>query len=523
MHVLKLPLDTSEYDKQELGKRFRVMCRGHNILVRHGKKLIRMLNRDRYYSKLLKEYRSLDKDAVNGLAKAIARRKELSESMAAVRESLGLTKSGLQVYGKVFQRQHASFISSQMMQVEASRVWDGIEKVLFGNGKDIHYKKEEDMHTLGCKAVDNGIRYYDNRRDSTTKSYKPKHKAGVEYLGLDIAVRNFRSVMDDPYRNASLKNNLKYACISREMFSGGYRYYVILYLDGIAPKRIPDEERTPGVLGGDPGTSTIAVAGNNGLILEELSPACDKYNKRIVNLMRKIDRSRRLSNPDNYKPDGTCKKRSEIKGWTFSKTCRKDKRRLKTLLRKKAEYTRHEHNERANRIVCMCDTFINEDMSFSALARRSSKKAERSEKASVIKAKDGTEKAVRKFKKKKRFGKSVNDRSPAYQCTAIRQKLEQYGGIYLDTDTRSMKASQYCHDTGEYVKVQLSDRFKTIDGHRVQRDLYSAFITAHADDALSHPDRDACNRDFERFLVLHDELIARMKADGKSRKPCFGF
>ena len=101
--------------------------------------------------------------------------------------------------------------------------------------------------------------------------------------------------------------------------------------------------------------------------------------------------------------------------------------------------------------------------------------------------------------------------------------MEKYGGLYEESNTSSMKASQYHHDTDEYIKTQLSERFKIIDGHKVQRDLYSAFITGHSDYFHMHPDRDACLADFDSFLEKHDALIHEMIESGVSRPACFGF
>lgn len=49
-------------------------------------------------------------------------------------------------------------------------------------------------------------------------------------------------------------------------------------------------------------------------------------------------------------------------------------------------------------------------------------------------------------------------------------------------DTFATKASQYNHTTGEYSKKQLSDRWNDIEGLRIQRDLYSAFLIGNTKD-----------------------------------------
>lgn len=518
MHTLKLPLKTTAYDEGVLDKRFRLTCRAQNVVIRHAQKLLHALDNDKAYQACRDEYISLLKD---GGPETEKRRDELSRLMGAARKEMGLTEAGLQSYGKVFQKAHKDHISSQIMQVVCTRVWKGVLGVLFGSGKALRFKKASEYSSIGCKSPVNGIRFYDDTHDYTPKSYKPVFRAGIEYLGLDIAIRKYEKRLSDPYAAESLCAEVSYCTLTREMFPSGWRYYIILTLDGPAPKKIPEEMLGHGVLGGDPGTSTFAAAGSDFAMLEELAPKCVTYNKEITRLQRAVDRSMRKMNPDNYNGDGSPKKGR--RKWAVSENCRRSKRKVRALQRKKSAYVRDEHNRRANVIVCSCDTFINEGMDFEALARRAKKPAERSDKESTVTRKDGSTATVRKFRRKKRFGRSILDRAPSGQCAAIERKMKQYGRQYLETDTRTMKASQYDHVTDTCTPAALNERTKDIGGHTVQRDLYSAFVTGCADDTLSHPDRKKCMDLFGSFLKVHDELIAAMKADGKSRPACFGF
>ena len=74
-------------------------------------------------------------------------------------------------------------------------------------------------------------------------------------------------------------------------------------------------------------------------------------------------------------------------------------------------------------------------------------------------------------------------------------------------DTISFRASQYDHVSDEYQKKPLSQRSVAVGGHLVQRDLYSAFLLKNSSLDLSHADRTLCEKDFETFLVLHDQCI----------------
>ena len=135
----------------------------------------------------------------------------------------------------------------------------------------------------------------------------------------------------------------------------------------------------------------------------------------------------------------------------------------------------------------------------------------------------GNRKQIRKCRRKKRFGKSLSSRSPGLFMSILEKKASFYGGSVRYIDTAKFRASQYCHDTGKYVKVPLSQRSKQIAGIAVQRDLYSAFLIRHADASRKKPDRDMCSAMYFSFTGVQDMLIARMQSTNISMPQCFGF
>lgn len=234
-----------------------------------------------------------------------------------------------------------------------------------------------------------------------------------------------------------------------------------------------------------------------------------------------MDISKRISNPKKFKSDGTIDKSNHDR-WIFSKTYLRKQNKLKSLYRQKSEYIKQSHEQMINDLLKNSTVFIIEDMSFKGLQKRA-KKTERQEKLSEIKQKDGGIRKVHKYKRKKRFGRSMNNRAPASFISLLEQKAKLYGGGVFKVDTKQYRASQYDHASDTYMKVTLSDREKTIDGQNVQRDLYSAFLLKNTDGSLTKPDRDKCIYGFEKFIELHDELISQMKQDNVTMKQCFGF
>ena len=544
MHILKLLLLTSKHDEAVLRVRFILLARLHNLLVKYARNLVRdKIRRNKWYQKQLRAYvkakkrleevekylsdENTDKRVLKALQKEHtelkATIKTLAETMNEYRERIGLTKGGLEQYCKKFQKMYSQHISSQIAQKEATFVWSAVEKVLFSEGKELHFKRWDAFRVISCKSAKNGICFYNKRAnvDNTRSTYTPLHEIGVEYLGLDMEIK-----MDwnDKYQVESIRDKVKFCTILREMFSDGYRYYVILTLEGEAPKRYT---MGSGIAGCDPGVSTFAYYSDNTIAFEELSPKVKEYNKEIAKLQKKIDRSLRAMNPEFYNEDGTIKKGKHK--WKYSRNCLRLKRRLKSLYRKKSAYIKCEHNNRANRVIQDASVFITEDMNYKALAKKSTKQAERSDKETVITQKDGTEKTVQKFnkmgfahrfKKKKRFGKSMNDRAPALQLSIIQKKMAQYGGLYYEVNTKEYKASQYNHSNNKYIKVPLSQREKKVGRYIVQRDMYSSFLLKHADINKNKPDRDACRKDFKTFVNMQNKCIAYLKETGFSMPAC---
>lgn len=113
--------------------------------------------------------------------------------------------------------------------------------------------------------------------------------------------------------------------------------------------------------------------------------------------------------------------------------------------------------------------------------------------------------------------------APAEFIGILARKAAAYGGSLQKINTQKFRASQYDHVSGTYRKAALSERFKEVGGHQVQRDLYSAFLISNSNGKLDAPDRDKCSHTFGKFLAMQDALIAAIKAGNVTMRQCFGF
>ena len=262
------------------------------------------------------------------------------------------------------------------------------------------------------------------------------------------------------------------------------------------------------------GPSSIAVVSKNKLIHQELGESVVNIEKTIKKLNRQIDRQRRANNPDNYNDDGTIKRDTKTfkKKWVKSKRMQKVESKRRELYGKRSRRLKQSHEMLANKILTKCGTnIVLETMNYQGLAKKS-KETEISEKTG-------------KFKRKKRFGKSISNHAPSKLESILKIKLSYINKELLKLKNKDIKASQYNHFTGEYQKAELKDRWKRLDEDIiVQRDLYSAFIQMHCIDE-STIDAEECIKDFDDFKKKHDELINKLrkqKQAGKKFPACMG-
>ncbi|WP_176448537.1 hypothetical protein [Lentibacillus sp. CBA3610] len=249
----------------------------------------------------------------------------------------------------------------------------------------------------------------------------------------------------------------------------------------------------------DIGTSTLAVSSLTKAALFNLAEQVQEISRDIRLVQRKMDRSRRAMNPQNFNRDGTIKQGK--KTWIFSNHYRKYRVRLKELHRKQAVIRKLSHRTLANELLTLGDYFYTETMHFKALQKRK-QNTERSGKTG-------------KYVRKKRFGKTLGNRAPAMFITILREKVKRLGGTFAEVNTQKFKASQYCHVKNIYSKKLLSQRWHVIDDNtKLQRDLYSAFLLMNANKSGTRPDRSKCKETFPLFKNLHDQAI-RAIVNGK--------
>lgn len=518
MHNIQVKLILNENQKKYIDKGIECKRKAANVIVKKCIALMNKVKHDKIHKENLEELSNINKEIKKlenkkdktkteekELKELCKKKKEISERLKQRKEELKLTKNDIEKFAITQQKKYKKYISSQEMQIIVADIWKGVENVLYGSGKTLHYKKKGYYYTLSAKSDSNGIILCLDEK-AVILGYKKK--------GTKV---HFEVEQDDEYVKYSLKNNKpKYGRIVREIFNNGYRYYLQIVFEGTPMLK---HKCGKGKIGIDPGVSTVASVAEKKCILEQLAPEIEKYDKQIKRLQRMMDASLRVNNPDAYDENGKYKKGAKLKR---TKGFYKILRKLKTVYRKRTAYSIQCHNILANKILATGNEIFIENMDYMALAKRA-KTLKKQDKESTIQKKDGTTITIKKFKKKKRFGKSINYRSPSKFIQILTYK-SQFLEVPVSTiNTKEFKASQYNHDTDEYVKKELKDRWTPIDGDYYQRDLYSAFLIQHSTDDLTHADRETCLKDFPNFKIYHDKCVYLICRDVPLRPSCFGF
>ena len=474
MHVLRLKLKANKYQKYLLGRMFYIAYKIYVLTVKYAQKQLRLLKRNNEYKKLIYQYKIYknkeEKTKFN----------QIKKDLNALIKSYNLTKTGLEKFAAVSQHKYKHILTSHQVQKIANFVYNSVEKVLYSTGKTIHIRKYNQFNIISQKTTTNGLKLINNNLQIFEEIIPIKYK-------------------NTDYEHESLNHKLKYLELVRIEFNNGYDYYVNFVLDGQTPLRFKRGKLATGI---DLGVSTSASFNKNKCTFEELASKCKDYNKKINTIQKNIDKSLRATNPDLYNEDDTIKKNSKGK-FIKSKHCKYLDRKRRVLYRKKKAYTLCKHNESLNKLIKDSNIIKIEDMNFQRLAKRS-KNLERQDKPSVVNNKE-----IYKFKKKKRFGKSITDRSPGLYKKRLEQKCKQYEVNLEILDTIKVKASQYEHDKDEYIKHKLSERTKLINNNIVQRDLYSAFLIKNT--INNQIDKDKCKKEFKQFLKNQDLEVKRLK------------
>ena len=540
IHTLEVELRVNQKQKKLLVNTSEQMRQLSNVLIGTFKKNYKQMIRTKRYKKTMNKYfeitekiskinNKIDNTDDKKLLKELKNNKKLleddkkliSNQLENIRIDFNIFKSYYTKKAEFLYQNIFTNLNSILALKVVDRCWLQFEKLMFkSKTKKIKFKKYGFLPSLEGKQAEKCIilkqkqdKLYIN---ALGESFDLKIKNN------DIYTKNLLELIK-VYMNDSenienvnidrVKNGQKPLDTYRIIFNrivikrirGKFRFYVQILYEGRPWKldkngNLKNKQGT-GRIGIDYGTSTIAVVSESKVIYKNLAEEANNLKhleRQLKILQRKMDRSRRSTNPDCFNSDGTYKKGTKIK--VKSRNYKKILKQFREINRKLSCIKKYEIGRDANIIRSLGDQIYGEHMNFQGLAKRS--------KNTTVNRNTG------KINKKKRFGKSISNRCPGLMVSTLKNK---FGNGYHEVNTWEFKASQYNHITNTCIKKKLSQRIQELDYNgetiTIQRDLYSAFLLMNSNNTLDKPDLNLCNITFENFIVNHTICINNLKAN----------
>lgn len=486
---------------------------------------------DAEYRTLQNELRSILHHNKSGAARNKAVTKRLSE----IHTSYGLhsyyqfAECIAPIRKKYFNKKH---VPSHIAQAIAADVWSGVEKVLFGNGKMISFKDENSFLSIRGKTNASAIMFNPATMRLSVGGLELAVRAKDDAYTAEALAAMRRSYTSEREGRGALPGCVRYCTVKRRLINDHgtvrYGYRLLVTCDGPAPKRKalePASGRGSRTAAIDPSMAMMALCDSDGntafLLLDGKNPRTKAMMKDTA---RQMDASRRATNPERYRADGTFD-RNSVNAKTNGKEINRSDyykdlyMRRKLLLQKQSENLKARRAALCNTLVRTYGTIKTEGMRYVVLSAR----------AKEVRFVRGG-----RIASKGRFGSTIQRFAPAAFLAELRRKAEASGGAFDEINPWTLKASQYDPTNGGYRKHKLSERIYTLsDGTAVQRDLMAAFTILHSQKKITKdpkeraavtdlPDREAMLEALPSFLESMRRTMDRAADTQRELPPATG-
>ena len=331
----------------------------------------------------------------------------------------------------------AKNVDSNTQQKLATRAFKAVDRILFGMAKQVRFKVLTRFKSVEGKSNKQGLRWLKDK---------------VFWCGLNI-----EPIIDwsNPVIVHGLTSPVKYCRILWRNLNGKKRWFVQLINEGL-PYQKTQNYVTQGIVGLDVNISNVAFVADNKAGLLPFAEKVPTFEREIKALQRKMQRSQRMHNPDNFEADFDKKVGNRIvrkkgkvkkgkKQWIKTRNYRRIAAKKAELERRKAAYAKSQNRKLVNEILRHGNQIKTEKVSIKGW--------------------------------QKRYGKAISAKSPGYFQSELKRKAENAGGYFLTFSTQKTALSQ-THLDGTRIKKSLSQRVhKDVTGFVMHHDLFSAFLS----------------------------------------------
>ena len=394
-----------------------------------------------------------------GFAQAKSMPKGLGRKAAfeALRRRHGFTEAALHQHPSLAKdcwlRGHLDVHTQQKV---ASRAFKSVERWSFGGSGKPRFKGYGELESLEGKSNAAGIRFREGRvlwggsfgNLDLPLVIDPENP--VQAHALEAAASTFTRI--NQKGETVTENGVKFCRLLTRTIRGRERAFVQLVLRG-KPLQKADAYVHDGLVGLDLGPSQVAVVGEGFVKSIPFCPGLDRSEAARRRYLRKLDRQRRANNPENYRPNGTMKPRSQRKPWRASACQKAAQAVLAELLRGMAAHRKSIQGKLVNDLLALAgNQVITEQVNVRSWA--------------------------------KLWGRSVGHKAPGLFQASYGRKAEASGGSMELVSTQKTYLSSRCL-CGKRAKKALKERKHTCscefipEGMHANRDEFSAFLAFH--------------------------------------------
>lgn len=207
--IVEFPLKTEKYQEDILNKRFEIGRKIYNSLVNVTQKRYREMIKTKKYRTLL--------SLLTGNKKCD---QEIWKQINDIRKQYGMSEYSFHEDVKQMQKHFKDNIDSFTAQKIATTLWKSYDKLFYGNGKKVYYKKYGELNSLEGKSNKTGIRIIDDT---------------LVWNGLEIPVV---IDYDNYYEYQAIQCDICYNRIVRKYVRNKYKYYAQIVFKGNPPVKV---------------------------------------------------------------------------------------------------------------------------------------------------------------------------------------------------------------------------------------------------------------------------------------------
>lgn len=444
--VLTLPLKLEPWQEHRLNKALEVNRQIYNAMLREGVKRYRQMAQTRLYRSLKEKLKA---------CREPAERKQIYKELDCLQGQYRLRPSDFSKDSTKYRRYFQDNTDAPIVQNLAACVSRAISNLLNGRAEKVYYKPAGGLNCISGKTNKTSIRY----------------REGFLYwkeLRLEVVLKG------NAYERQALSSKLCFCRIKRKMIRGRYRYDAELVLKGVCPVKKAIPICKTGIVGIKSSLNSMTAVSAEEIWKTRIPRSSDELERQRKELARRLERSRRTNNPENYEKNGRVRKGVFL--WRQSINYRNLIKEYAEILRMQKVLRDERQRQCMERLLKMGDSFVFEEFSYQSM---------------------------------KYGGRKVEDAAPASFFRRFRWKAERQGRICYPVDALQARSSSMNHSTGEAEKLPASQTSRRIEGYEIERQCYGAFLLRHIDPENNRIHIESCRKDFPQFLELYQSYELR--------------